>query len=117
MPMLFSSLFVAPITNPALNSKFGNLTTDTSPTALQLMLRNLINIAFGIAGIYFFYMLLRGGYEYITSGGDKEAVQKAQRRLTNAFIGIIITFSVFALLFIIETVFGISIRTFNIPKP
>src|SRR3989338_2478278 len=105
------------ITNPVLNSKIGNLPGGSCPTGLQLMLRNLINIAFGIAGIYFFYMLLRGGYDYITSGGDKESVQKAQKRLTNAFIGIIITFSVFALLFIIEAVFGISIRTFNIPQP
>ena len=105
------------ITNPVLNSKIGNLPGGSYPTGLQLMLRNLINIAFGIAGIYFFYMLLRGGYDYITSGGDKESVQKAQKRLTNAFIGIIITFSVFALLFIIEAVFGISIKILNPPQP
>ena len=115
--MSFTPLYLGPITNPALNSKVGNVDVQNSTSTLQMFLQNLINISFGIAGIYFFYMLLRGGYDYITSGGDKESVQKAQKRLTNAFIGIIITFSVFALLFIIEAVFGISIRTFNIPQP
>ena len=81
------------------------------------MLRNLINVAFVFAGVYFFIMLLRGGYEYINAGGDKEAVQKAQKRLTNAFIGIIIVFSAFAFLYVVEVLFGVDIRKFNIPAP
>ncbi|KKU62736.1 MAG: hypothetical protein UX87_C0044G0009 [Candidatus Amesbacteria bacterium GW2011_GWA1_47_16] len=108
---------LAQIVNPVLNRKIGNILVQNSTNALQIFLRNIINFALGAAGIYFFANLLRGGYEYITSGGDKESVQKAQKRLTNAFTGIIVIFSIFALLYIVETIFGLSIRTFNIPRP
>ncbi len=109
-------MLLARIINPALNSKVGNTTIQgDGPGILQLFLRNFIDIALGTAGVIFFFMLLRGGYEYLTAGGDKEAVQKATKRLTTSFIGIAIIFSLFALVFIVEALFGISLLQINIP--
>lgn len=100
------------ITNPAVNKAVG---TGSGIDILQLFLTNFINVAFGAAGIIAFFMLLWGGIEYITAGGDKERTQAATKRLTAALIGLAIVFSVFAIIYIVETLFGVSIRTFTIP--
>ncbi len=42
------------------------------------------------------YMLL-GALDWITSGGEKEKITKAQNKITNAVIGFIIVFAVFAI--------------------
>lgn len=109
-------MLLSKIINPAVNSKVGNtLITGGGPGILQLFLRNFIDIAFGVAGVVFFFMLLVGGYQYLTAGGDKEAVQRATKRLTTSFVGIAIVFSLFALVFIIEALFGVSLLQINVP--
>ncbi len=106
----------ADIINPAINGRLGNFSVSgTGIGATQLFLRNIINIVFGVAGVIFFFMLIRGGYEYLTSGADKEAVQRATKRMTTAFVGITIIFSIYALVFVIEALFGISLLSLNIP--
>jgi len=88
------------ITNPAVNPKVG---TGSGIDILQLFLSNFITLALGAAGIISFFMLLWGGIEYITAGGDKERTQSAAKRLTAALIGLAIVFSVFAIIFVVET--------------
>ncbi len=100
------------INNPAINPKVG---TGSGIDILQLFLTNFITLALGAAGVISFFMLLWGGIEYITAGGDKERTQAAAKRLTAALIGLAIVFSVFAIIFVVETLFGVSIRTFTIP--
>lgn len=104
------------IVNPVINGLIGNVNNSAGGIGiLQLFLTTLLNFAFALGGVIFFIMLIWGGYEYLTAGGDKEAVQKATKRLTNGFIGICILFSIYALLFVIEVLFGISLRSPNIP--
>jgi cytochrome bd-type quinol oxidase subunit 2 len=107
------------ITNPALPGSIGNLRSGTwisASYALQVYLRNFINLALGLGGLFFFFMFILGGYQYITAGGDKEAVQKAMARLRNSLIGIAILLSVFMIIWFVETIFGISIIQINIPN-
>lgn len=100
------------IVNPAVNPVVG---TGKGIDILQLFLTNSITIALGSAGIICFFMLLAGGIQYITAAGDKERTQNAGKRITNALIGLAITLSVFAIIFIVETLFGIPLREFTIP--
>jgi len=100
------------IINPAVNPKVGS---GSGVDILQLFATNFINIALGAAGIVAFFMLLWGGIGYITAGGDKEATQNAVKRITAALVGLAITFSIFAIIYIVETVFGVSITKFQIP--
>jgi hypothetical protein len=100
------------ITNPVLRPTVG---TGNGVTIMQLFLQNFIDIAFGIGGVIFFFMLIWGGYEYITAGGDKDAISRATKRITTAFIGIVILLSVYAILYVIEALFGISLTNINIP--
>ena len=110
---------LAIITNPAINPKIGDASTIPAGSGygfiLQLFLTNFITIALGTAGIICFFMLLAGGIQYITAAGDKERTQNAGKRITNALIGLAITLSVFAIIYLVEIIFGISITHFNIP--
>ena len=103
------------ITNPAISKTIGEGGQSAATGIIQLFLTNFITIALGAAGIIAFFMLLAGGLQWVMSGGDKEAVEKARKRITNALIGLAITLSVFAILYIAEALFGISLTKFTIP--
>jgi TRAP-type C4-dicarboxylate transport system permease small subunit len=103
--------------NPAIPNSLGNAWgAGWSPsTVLQVFLRNFINLALGLGGLYFFMTVIIGGYQYITAGGDKESVQKATARIRNGVIGVAILLSVFMIIWFVETIFGIPILQVNIP--
>lgn len=102
------------ITNPALYPKLGNIETQTSEQTLQAFLVSGVNLVFGIGGIITLFILLIGAVEYITSGGDKEAVEKARKKITTALIGLVILFSVYAIVKIVGDLFGINLLQFSI---
>jgi hypothetical protein len=62
----------------------------------------------GLAGVLGFIYLLWGGVQWITAGSDKDALDKARKKITTALIGLIITFSVFAIMHIIRILFNTS---------
>jgi hypothetical protein len=68
-----------------------------------------INIALGLAGVLAFLFLLLGGLQWIMAGHDKDALDKAKKRIVQALIGLSIVFSVYALIFIIRVLFGVDI--------
>ncbi len=98
------------LTNPALNSALGKFgSVKEGLPVLNRYIQIFISLAFGLSGLILLIMLIWGGYQYMTSGGDKESTEKAHKRITQALIGIIILFSVFAIISIIEILFGIKI--------
>ena len=109
-------LLASRLTNPAINAALGNFTAPSQGgTALSRLIGNLLNLAVGLVGLTLLIMLVRGGYQYITAGGDKEAVQKAVKTMSTALIGAVILLSLFAIIQIVEVLFGISLRTPVIP--
>jgi hypothetical protein len=73
-----------------------------------------INILFGLAGVLSFIFLLMGGVQWITAGGDKDAVEKAKRRIMQSLIGLAIVFSAYAIIYIIRVLFQINLIQLNI---
>lgn len=57
----------------------------------------VLTVSFLIALITVLVMLIWGAFEWITSGGDKEAVGKARGRIINALIGLAVLAIAFAL--------------------
>lgn len=98
------------ITNPVI----GNLGTLTGVRFFQQFIPGLIRIAFVIGVIIFFFMLITGAISWISSGGDKGALETARSKITNALIGLVILFSIYAIVYIIEAFFGITILTLDI---
>lgn len=72
----------------------------------------LITMLIILAGLFLLLYLILGGYDWLMSGGDKEKLAKAQHRLQNAVIGMLIVFVAFTVwAFISGDVLGILTRT------
>ena len=63
-----------------------------------------LKIFFVAAGITALIFLLRGSINWISSGGDKEKLDKARKTLTNAIVGLLIIFAVLAGIYTLENV-------------
>ncbi len=80
----------------------------------QKLIPSLIGLAFAAGVIIFFFMLLTGALQWIVSGGDKGNLEAARGRITSALVGIIVLFSIFAIIKLVENFFGIHILTLDI---
>lgn len=106
--------------NPAVSSNVGFITCGRignrcAQDIIQLLLQNLLNVAFGLVGFILLVMLIRGGYQYVTAGGDKESIQKATKSMTTALVGTVILLSIFAIITAVEILFGINLRSPTFP--
>lgn len=78
---------------------------------------NVMTFAFTIAVLVVLVMLIWGAFEWITSGGDKEAVGKARNRIINALIGLAVLAVAFALARVGAQFLGIDLVKLPIPVP
>ena len=99
------------INNPALSNRIAGL---TSEEFLSRLLSVVLGLAFIIGSLAFFFIFIVGAIEWITSGGDKVKVDDAKRKLTNALVGLILLFSIFAIANLIDRVFGVNITSFSL---
>lgn len=87
-------------------------------TDLGIFVTNLITLSFTIAVVVVLIMLIWGAFEWIVSGGDKEAVGKARGRIINALIGLAVLAIAFALTTLGAQILGFpDITKLPIPKP
>ena len=73
-----------------------------------------INLILVLAGLVAFFFLLLGGLQWILAGGDKDATEKARKRITAALIGLVITFAVYALVAFAGDFLGVTLNNFTI---
>lgn len=85
--------------NPPPGSDFAK-----SPNALGTLFSNAILVFIVIAELIALIYLLWGALDWITSGGDKEKLLKARKKIQNAIIGLLI---IFAALVIFNVLVGI----------
>lgn len=78
---------------------------------------NIMTFAFTIAILVVLVMLIWGAFEWIASGGDKEAVGKARNRIINALIGLAVLAVAFALAGVGAQFLGIPINALPVPTP
>lgn len=90
-----------------------NLQAASGASFFNKLLPNLISLGFVVGVVVFLGMLIFGAIKWIASGGDKASVEGARGTVTNAIIGIIVLFSVFAIVALIEFFFGIEILTID----
>lgn len=75
---------------------------------ISLFLSNAITLLYEIAVIAVVVMLVWGAVEWIISGGDKEQLASAKKRITNALIGLILLSIVFAVLNVFKIFTGFN---------
>lgn len=73
------------------------------------VINRLIPYIFALAGIILLFLIIWGGFDYLTSGGDPKKVESAGGKITHAVVGFIIIFVAYWLVQILETIFGIQI--------
>ncbi len=103
------------ISNPLIEGTLDNIFD--APNASQFLselLPNFIGLLMVTGTVFFMFMILIGAVQWIISGGDKAAIEGARGRITSALVGVVILFSTFALIKIVETFFGIDILTIDI---
>lgn len=69
---------------------------------ISFFFSNLIALIYGIAIVVLIFMLLWGAWDWMTSGGEKEKLESAQRRIVNAVVGLML----FAVAFAVIQVLG-----------
>lgn len=70
---------------------------------LTEIIKNIFNIIVRLAGIAVFIMIIIGGFQYLTSGGDPKKAQSARNTITYAIAGLAaIIFAWFLLRFLSE---------------
>ncbi len=87
------------------------------PAGLTTYLAIFWRSAYILAGIAFLVYLIFGGIAWLSSAGDKEAIEKAKKIMTNAVIGICILAVSFPIIKIVETILGVNILTPLWPTP
>lgn len=92
----------------------------TGAAGISLFLSNLITLIYSIAGVALIFMLIWGAFEWLISGGEKEKIASAQKRITSALIGIAILAIAFAVLAAIGQFTGFTFfdkqYLFNLPR-
>lgn len=106
------------ITNPALGTRLKEILAGERPgeTFLGLFLRNIITLLLIVAAIVTLFLLIVGGIQWMTAGGDKAATESARGRITAAIIGLIIVFAVFAIMKLLSYLLGIDLLTIEIGR-
>lgn len=84
----------------------------TGVASTEGSLGNLFGTAFStivtVGALFMFFQLVIGALNWINSQGDKERIQKSQKQITNAIIGLVILVMVWVLFFTITgDIFGI----------
>ena len=85
---------------------------------LGKLLSNLLGIALIASGIMLLGYLMYGGIRHMNAGGDIDKMEEGRKAMTNALIGFVLVISTYAIMKVIETVFGVSILGgITLPRP
>jgi hypothetical protein len=71
------------------NSGGGNCTVSGQPS-INNTIKRVVNIFSVIAGIAAVFMVIIGGFRYVTSGGDPGTVSSAKKTVLYALIGVVV---------------------------
>lgn len=86
------------------------------PGGISTIVNNALIILFSAAAVLVLVFLIIGAFQWITSGGDKEAVGKARSRITAALIGLAILVLAFVILQVIGGIIGVNFLNFEFPR-
>ncbi len=79
------------------------------------LISRLITILIIVAVVAALFFLIYGGIKWITSGGDKAAVDAARNHIVAAIVGLVIALLAFFIIQFIGGIFGVSLTDLQIP--
>lgn len=79
-------------------------------------LPNIITILFGIAILVAIFFLVFAGFQWMTSGGDKQKISDSKRRIVFTLVGLMVVFLAYVIIAFVVKFFGPTFNsTFVIP--
>ena len=82
---------------------------DEPLTRFELVISWLIGVMTIVAGLFFLFLIIIHAYGWMSAGGDKSKLQKAQQGITQAIIGLVVVIAAYTLVSIVGYVLGFSI--------
>lgn len=79
-----------------------------SGEGLKSLITNTITLFFSVGAIGFIIMFLWGAVDWILSGGDKEKIAGARKRITTAIIGLVLLSLTFVIMVVVGQILGID---------
>jgi hypothetical protein len=94
-----------------------NDSTVATIQGLQCLLANVLTTFLSLVGVAAFVVLIVSSFRILFSGGNSQDVEKAQKSITFAILGLIVALSAFVILNLISQFTGVeSILKFSIPS-
>jgi hypothetical protein len=76
--------------------------TGVTIAALAAYLTGVYKYLLSVVGVVAAVMIIIGGFQYLTAGGDKGRADKSRKRIENALVGLLLAFGSFAVLYAIN---------------
>lgn len=99
------TLIAQEITNPV-TTRFG---TGAPSVALASIIATVWRTAITLGGLALLVMLILGGFEWITAGGDKGKIESAREKITQSIVGLLVLLGTVAISSFIGSAFGINL--------
>lgn len=104
--LLSPAFSLATIGNPILDQPFAP--SDTPKAYFNSMLNVVITLFLIVGVLYFMVHGMFAGFHLMTTEGEIKKYEEARHELTWSIMGLLIVFSVFAIIKIVGTIFGIT---------
>lgn len=108
----------AQVCNPALPAQLGGCGgggIEQGGKVAGGLISGIVGLVFVLGFCLTFAYLLTGGMQWITSQGDKGALESARNKITHAIIGLIIVAASYAVFKLVGNFFGINLPNINLP--
>ncbi len=83
---------------------------------LECMITLILRVLVGFAGVASLVMIILGGFQYLTSGGNPENTKKAQSTLTWGIAGMAVLLGSWLILKFIQVLTNVDVTQFVIPS-
>jgi len=80
----------------------------------EVIFNNIVSVSLGFAAIVLFFMLIFGGIQLITSGGNPQATQAASKTITYAVFGVVLVALALLILVFVSHFTGVDVTEFSV---
>jgi len=82
---------------------------DAAPTIFNSFISGVIGVLTIVAGLWFIFVFISGAISMISSGGDKNALESARKRISSALIGLAVVVASIFLIELVGKILGINL--------